>query len=190
MENSKKKKRRKSRMKKEEKWRNRRKEDTWKNFKNEVFFFQKSNGVKMSFPICWIKNNNFSARHNRIVKHVIIGETIFQDFFLRNFFQEDEVTTRRVNITRRDTKRDRNKTKRSKEKKVKRISYFFRCVFFHTNKGIKKTFFKKKSLKTQTNGKTIFEDHAWETVLWRKVEKSGKKGFSKRTTMRKESTIF
>ena len=48
--------------------------------------FAKENG-KMSSPICWIKNNYFfSARHNRTVKNVKIGETIFQDFSL-NFFQ-------------------------------------------------------------------------------------------------------
>ena len=42
--------------------------------------FAKENG-EMSYSICWIKNNYFSARHNRIVKNVKIGETIFQDFF-------------------------------------------------------------------------------------------------------------
>ena len=38
-------------------------------------------------------------------------------------------------------------------------------------------------MKTQTNGKMFFEDHAWETVLERKVEKSRKKGFFKKNNI-------
>ena len=33
----------------------------------------------------------FSARHNRIVKNVKIGETIFQDFFRENFFNKKKI---------------------------------------------------------------------------------------------------
>ena len=40
----------------------------------------KDNG-EVDFPICWMKNNFFfPARHNKKVKTVKIGETIFHDF--------------------------------------------------------------------------------------------------------------
>ena len=136
----------------------------WKKKKKRRFFlgnFAKENG-EMSSPICWIKNNYFSARHNKIVKHVIIGETIFQDFFSKIF------SRRRSNNEERKHNEKTHKESPKQEEEVKRKSkenqLLFRCVFFHRNKGIKKTFFSKKSLKTQTIGKMFFEDHAWSAV--------------------------
>ena len=55
----------------------------WKKKKKERSFlenFAKENG-KMSSPICCIKKQLFSARHNKIVKNVKNGETIFSRFF-------------------------------------------------------------------------------------------------------------
>ena len=46
--------------------------------------FAKENG-KMSSTIFCKKNNIFSARHNKIVKNVKIGDTIFQKKFAKIF---------------------------------------------------------------------------------------------------------
>ena len=76
--------------------------------------FAKENG-KMSSPFCWMKNNYFSARHNRIVKNVKSGETIFQDFFFAKIFSR-----RRSNNEESKHNGKTHKEKTKLEEEVKR----------------------------------------------------------------------
>ena len=117
-----------------------------------------------------------------------IGETICQFFFREKFFCKK--SNNEESKHNEKTHKERTKQKEEVKRKSKEDQLLFRGVFFlNRNKGIKNTFF-TKSLKTQTNGKMFFEDHAWRTVLQRKVAKIRKKGFSKRIILRKESMSF
>ena len=107
-----------------------------------------------------------------------IGETIFQDFFFAKIFFNKKSNNEESKHNEK-THKERTKQEEEVKRKSKENHFLFRSVFFlNRNKGIKKIFF-KKSLKTQTNGNMFFEDHAWETVLERKVEKSSQNVFQK-----------
>ena len=54
----------------------------------------------------------------------------------------------------------------------------------------KKDIFSKKSLKTQTNDKMFFEDHAWSAVWKRRVVKIRKKRFFKKNNIEKRINDF
>ena len=153
--------------------------------------FAKENG-KMFFPTCWIKNFFFfSARHNRIVKKCEAGRPFFKFFFFAKIFSLRRATTRRVNITRRHTKRERNKKKKKERGKVQRINYFLEAVFFFlTEKRDKEDIFQKVFENTDKWQKfflVIMHRRQFESEKW---FKSGKRCFSKRIILRKESMIF
>ena len=89
-----------------------------------------------------VKKTFFSARHNRIVKNVKIGETIFQVFFFfrENFFIEK---SNNEESKHNDKTQTENET-RSKKKKSKENQLLFEGFFFKQKQGDKGDIFQKR----------------------------------------------
>ena len=76
-----------------------------------------------------MKNKKKSARHNRIVKNVKIGETIFSRFFFRDNFFNQKSNNEESKLNEK-THKERTKQEEEVKRKSKENQLLFRGVFF------------------------------------------------------------
>ena len=99
---------------------------------------------KMSSPICCLKKQKNSARHNRLVKYVKIGETIFQDFFFAKIFFNKKSNNEESKHNEK-THKERTKQEEEVKRKSKENQFLFGSVFFFEQKqGDKEDIFQKE----------------------------------------------